>query len=195
MPLYTICLIHGEPQYDSLPVAKILDYPLEKEDYKPYAQAILALSDQGLFLRLWAFEALPSPVSALEAVVNLAPDTSGLYLSVILLADGNSHFRLLEQGRPAASFSQKGLPLPSCRRFDGEDLQGVYWGGSLLLDKALLQSVYGRYAPAVGQRITGNLYKLSEDPASPHYGSLYPARFPRDPYGGDSMGEFSLLEF
>ncbi len=38
---FKISLINGLPVWDSLPVAKIVNYPLEKRDYKPFVQARL----------------------------------------------------------------------------------------------------------------------------------------------------------
>jgi hypothetical protein len=37
--MFPVSMIAGEPVWDSLPAAKIIHYPLEKADYKPYEQA------------------------------------------------------------------------------------------------------------------------------------------------------------
>lgn len=36
---FKISLIEGQPVWDALPVGKIIYYPLEKRDYRPFAQA------------------------------------------------------------------------------------------------------------------------------------------------------------
>lgn len=58
---FKISLIEGHPVWDALPVGKIIYYPLEKRDYRPFAQARMCANKTDFFLRLWAFETHPSP--------------------------------------------------------------------------------------------------------------------------------------
>ena len=46
--MFPISMITGEPLWNSLPAAKIINYPLEKADYKPYAQARVCISNDDL---------------------------------------------------------------------------------------------------------------------------------------------------
>ena len=54
--MFPISMITGEPLWNSLPAAKIINYPLEKADYKPYAQARLCISNDDLHIQMLAFE-------------------------------------------------------------------------------------------------------------------------------------------
>ena len=168
---------------DSLMVAKIIDYPLAKDEYKPFAQARLCALPQGLAVQLWAFEANPSPQSSLKAYLCVP---GGAAVSAQLWADGR--LEVLADGQPAPTL---------CTLFPlwGEDLQGRYWGGSLVLDKAVLQQLWGSGCLEVGGKLQGNLYKLSTDENKPHMGSLFPADFANDPYGPGSLGEFEFVSY
>ena len=183
---FKISKVKGHPKFDSLPVAKIIDYPLEKRDYKPYAQARLCVNEQGFILQLWAFETHPEPQSSLKAVFALDPGQDKL-LSVeffpagepVLLVDGKSH--------PAGEMH--------VHRFEGEDLQGVYWGATLTLPHTLLKEIYPGLALAKGDRILGNLYKLCTG-ERPHSGSFTPADFAGGrPFEKDSLDWFDLVEY
>ena len=70
---FKISLIEGQPVWDALPVGKIIYYPLEKRDYRPFAQARMCVNETDFFLRLWAFETRPSPESVLMARLNFDP--------------------------------------------------------------------------------------------------------------------------
>lgn len=61
MTEFPICRLKTRPQFDTLPVMKVTQYPLEPRDYKPFAQGLLAVDPQRLYIRLWAFETPPEP--------------------------------------------------------------------------------------------------------------------------------------
>ena len=67
---------------DTLPVMKITSYPLEQRDYRPFAQAAAAVYEGGLLLRLWAFEAAPSPLSSLGFLLRGRSILSSLILII-----------------------------------------------------------------------------------------------------------------
>ena len=71
---FKISIIEGQPIWDALPVGKIIHYPLEKRDYRPFAQVRMCVNQTDLFLRMWAFEARPSAQSALIARLNFDPE-------------------------------------------------------------------------------------------------------------------------
>ena len=58
--------VGSAPDFDALPIAKLLDYPGEKRDFRPFAQAQFALGEKALFVRLMAFEVGPDPQSRLS---------------------------------------------------------------------------------------------------------------------------------
>lgn len=82
MTEFPICRLKTRPQFDTLPVMKVTRYPLEPRDYKPFAQGMLAVDPQRLYVRLWAFETPPEPESRIlcvlrgqqELVVEAAPE-------------------------------------------------------------------------------------------------------------------------
>jgi len=168
---------------DSLMVAKIIDYPLAADEYKPFAQARLCVLPQGLAVQLWAFEANPAPQSSLKAV--LCKENCPA-VSVQLWANGRLETTVDGKAEPS---------LATLSPLWGEDLQGRYWGGSMVLDRNLLQQLWGSDCLTVGNKLLGNLYKLSDDRAKPHMGSLFPADFAGNPYGIHSLGEFELVSY
>ena len=46
---FKISLIEGQPVWDALPVGKIIYYPLEKRDYRPFAQARMCVNETDFF--------------------------------------------------------------------------------------------------------------------------------------------------
>jgi len=167
---------------DSLMVAKIIDYPLEKAEYKPYAQGRLCLLPHGLAVQLWAFEVTPSQHSSLQVFLQKGDDA----LCATLWSTGK--LEVLWQGQPCPR-------ICTLSPLWGEDQQGRYWGGTLVFDRAMLEEVWGSQSLKVGSALQGNLYKLSTDPAKPHMGSLFPASFAADPYAAGSLGRFEFVSY
>jgi len=168
---------------DSLMVAKIIDYPLAADEYKPFAQARLCVLPQGLAVQLWAFEANPAPQSSLKAV--LCKENCPA-VSVQLWANGRLETTVDGKAEPS---------LATLSPLWGEDLQGRYWGGSLVFDKAMLEDLWGKDCLCPGGLLKGNLYKLSTNSRKPHMGSLFPADFAGDPCGEASLGDFTLVSY
>lgn len=151
--------VAGEPDYGSLPAAKIIDYPLEKRDYRPFAQVQLALGAHALFARLISFETRPDPASRLTLLFAFPAGRAGLSVT----AGGEL------QTLPPTLDIQK-------RETAGEDLQGIFWGAECVLPRAELERLAGR-ALAPGDTLYGNVFKTSEGGAMPpHFGCLYPSR-------------------
>ncbi len=169
---------------DSLMVAKIIDYPLATDEYKPFAQARLCALPDGLAVQMWAFESQPADQSSLRVVLGRSgcPAVSA---------------QLWSTGRLEALVDNTPAPdLCTLSPLWGEDLQGRYWGGSLVFDKAMLQKLWGTDCLAVGSVLQGNLYKLSDNREKSHMGSLFPADFAGGhPYGPNSMGEFEFVSY
>ena len=168
--------ITGEkPNLESLPVADIVDYPLEPAEYKPFAQARLCLTPQSLVVELWAFEVRPQPQSSLRAV---------------FLSQGRRlTFQVWSGGRWEASLEGR----PAVHPLSGENLQGVYWGARASFPRRWLEAEGPLEAGSV---VRGNLYKLSDSPQKPHQGSLFPADFAGgQPEGDASLGEFVVVPY
>ena len=75
--MFPISMITGEPLWNSLPAAKIINYPLEKADYKPYAQARLCISNDDLHIQMLAFEVEPEEKSVVGAALAFYPEEDG----------------------------------------------------------------------------------------------------------------------
>lgn len=191
---FKISLIQGQPIWDSLPVAKIVNYPLEPRDYKPFAQARLCVSEESLWVRMWAFEATPSETSSLTVGINLFPQQSEAYLSLSASHSGKVLCEVCEGAHRTPLC--EGETAPRVKFFESEDLQGIYWGVVFEVPRALLEPVYGGAALAANQPVTGNLYKTDTDPCSEHYGCFYPVDFSDpDAYTGKYFGGFELVEY
>ena len=181
-----------EPVWDALPVAKIINYPLERADYKPFAQARLCLTPDTFYLRLWAFEVYPEPSSSLAACFALPEaGAGGSYLRLELTSGGVLSARFHQTGGGILPVEHR---LGEVKTFQGEDLQGIYWGGVIRLPVSLLSELFGGFPLGPGEHLKGNLYKLCTG-ERPHYGCFYPVDFQaEDPFSPTYYGDFLLIE-
>ena len=180
---FKVRLFHSSPDYESLHVAKLTCFPLERRDYKPYSQARVCFAPDGLHLQLLAFEAEPLPESSMMAFFSFAEKVPPLALS------------LSANGRFSASLACTVTPVEAAvHTFTGEDLQGVYWGGNIQIPQKVLTGVYG-FEAVPGAIFAGNLYKLCENPARTHYGCFYPADFNRALHDPRNLGEFDVIDY
>ncbi len=185
--LFRVFRVGGAAELDGAPVALIGDYPLERRDYKPFAQCNLCLTATHFLLRMWAFEVSPQPGSELRAVLYLFEDKPGTALTVAVHPEREPAFGLYRAGGEA-----RPLPPPPGLQphpHSGEDLQGVYWGSLLALPLGWLGSL-GRPAAA---SFRGNFYKLCDGDCMPHKGSCFPADFAGGrEYEPESMGTIAI---
>lgn len=190
---FKISLIDGEPVWDSLPVAKIVDYPLEKRDYKPFVQARLCISPESIWVRMWAFEVTPSESSTLMVNLNLFPELSDKYISMSASYGGLLVNEVCgEQRIPMTEY----LVLPRVKSFQSEDLQGIYWGVVFELPRTLLTKVYGSNELTPSKLVKGNLYKVDKSECSEHYGCFHHVDFlDKDAYGAKFFGDFELVAY
>ena len=197
---FKVSKIAAAPSYDSLPVAKIITYPLEKRDYRPFAQNILCVGPEVLHLRMWAFEVSPTETSRLLSVLYLFRDRPEMalmaslgpadiygrpYLQVSCLKDGALY------GQPLHA-PERGVQL---HPHNGEDLQGVYWGGTLDIPLALLQEWGGALSLAVGDSFLGNFFKTCEDVPFVHRGCFFPADCGGSMLHRSDMGTFEVVAY
>jgi hypothetical protein len=198
---YKVCKVGAQPNYDSLPIAKVIRYPLEPRDYRPFAQHILCVGEECLHLRMWAFELSPSPQSRLECVLYLfakAPDTALAIVSVpgetgvdivgcCLLKDG--------QELPVSPALERKLQSIAVHPHSGEDLQGAYWGCTIDIPLKLLQEWSGKTLLKPGDSFPGNFYKICQGGQREHLGCWHDADFSGNPYLLDSMGTFEVVSY
>lgn len=184
---YNICAQPSTPRMDALPTYKIIDYPLETRDYKPFAQTRLCMTPAELMVQMWAFEMVPRKESMLTAVFTTAGSQNLLFSRC--MSDGSlACFVRNPQGdRPVTVISHS---------FCGEDLQGIYWGITVNFPRTLLEELFGKGAAAIGATLLGNVYKLSDNKEKPHKGSLAPADFANGhEYSLGSMAEFKFVNY
>lgn len=188
---FKISIASGHPNYETLPAAKIISYPLAKEDYRPFAQARLMLGQEGLYLQMIAFEVTVSPLSRLSASLSLdAKD--GLWISLSAGETGIDSFAAWQGDKPLWQENDAVSLTP----IQGEDLQGIYWGFQALLPYETLLRLWPNFMFSTGEYIYGNLFKTCADPLWEHYGSFFPANFTvKNPYGPKNFGEFQLVSY
>ena len=171
----------GMHDLESLQVAKLDYFALERASYRPYSQARLCFSPEGLHLQLLSFEAVSPPDSFIEGV--------------LALADVFFRLRLYADGRHAATVSSQAntTPLPdvTMHPFLGEDLQGVYWGGTFHLP----YFSHTNFTAKPGATFTGNFYKICEIGELSHHCSFYPADFSRPLTAAENLGEMILIDY
>lgn len=184
---YNICTQPATPRLDALPTYKIIDYPLETRDYKPFAQTRLCMTPAELVVQMWAFEAVPRSESMLELVFTTPEVSSLLFAQCFAKGRVNCFVRTPKGDRPLTVISHS---------LSGEDLQGIYWGITIGFPRTLLEELFGKGSADVGKSLMGNVYKLSDNKEKPHKGSLAPADFA----GGKehslgSMAEFKIVNY
>lgn len=199
---YKVIFSAKQLDLDALPVAKITSYPLEKRDYKPFAQCILCAADGQLFLRMWAFEVSPMPGSTLRCVLYPFIDDPSLALHLTLQHHAGDqvgvgvHLWRENTELPMDKTTQSKLfHALQVRPHNGEDLQGVYWGMLMTLPIPVIEALGGttRFAPQA--TFPGNFYKTCTHPAFAHMGSYFRAQFPHRPYALDSMGNLEVIAY
>ena len=186
---YHVGYITGKINFEALPVVKITKYPLERADYKPFAQCVLCASPGGLWLRMWAFEVFTSSHSELRGVFRLFEDnTAALHVRA---RAGSSVLADAWIDMPGG----ENIPVEvSAAPHNGEDLQGVYWGAQIFLDYKDLSCAAGFSPPAPGSKFSGNFYKMRTDEPYIHMGSYYPADFSANSQF-ESMDSFEVISW
>jgi len=181
-----ICTQPDPPRFDAIPTYKITDYPLEKRDYKPFAQGQLCVTPGSLMARLWAFEARPRPQSMVECVLTARQGRTLLRLAA--WADG--------RWRCLASAPEGDRPLDAiAHTMAGDDFQGEYWGVSVAVPRRLAEEALG-ISLEPGAEVLGNFYKRSRDPEKPHDGSCWPADFAGGrEYALPSLAAFTVAKY
>lgn len=132
--------------WDHLSVFKLTRYPLNQGPLKPFAQAQLCYHfKRGLMVKLWAFEINPInrvnsyndeaifKDSVLSVVLGKKDELNRLIITFnkqgsIYIKTANQKFVMNEKDN-----------LIKLHLFEGEDLQGVYWGGSFLIPERMLE--------------------------------------------------------
>lgn len=181
---FKISVITGHPVYDSLPAVKIGSYrnPVP-EDYRPFAQGRLAFGEEGFYLQLIAFEVTVPESSRISAEFSA---DGKKYFSIVIKKSGLDEFALWESGKILWRDDSAAEAVP----IQGEDLQGEYWGGQILVPYETLARIWQEIPFEAGTKLWGNLYKYSNDSKWKHWGSFYPSSGQ-----GRDFGEFELVSY
>lgn len=176
-------MIKGEPRWDSMPQAKIINYPLEKGCYRPYAQAKVCMSERHLYIRMLAFEVDPEKESCLVACVS---GKDGKYLKFRTTREGAFSCTLIDEG----SGKEEDLSgKANIRITGGEDEQGIYWCVDYIMPLEDFSECFGGADVCGGRPLRANFYKIC-DGERKHYGSWSPCDFTsKDPFGTASYGD------
>ena len=117
---FKVKLFHGQPDFESLHVAKIIDYPLEKRDYKPYSQCKLCFAPDGFHIQFLSFEAAALAASCMKAVFNFDAQTQEKCFSFSVFSDGRFAAGEGEFETPFTPGHIHFLPAKICRGNIGE---------------------------------------------------------------------------
>lgn len=181
-----ICTQPDPPRFDALPTYKITCYPLEKRDYKPFAQAQVCCTPEALAVRLWAFEAKPRSGSAVEAVFSGGGER---LLRISAWADGRQRVYFHSADGEERDLTADARPMA------GDDFQGEYWGVFFSIPRREAEEALGVLLEP-GAVVRGNFYKRSDDPEKPHCGSCWPADFLcGKEYGPPSLVPFTVVRY
>ncbi len=182
---FKVRLFPGAPDYETLHVAKLTCFPLETRDYRPYSQVRICFAADALHLQFLSFESKPLPNSRMEAILQFLDAGPPLRLS--LQADGAS----------MASAGDGSEPLDGVlvHTFEGEDLQGVYWGGNIIVSSHILGRCASGFSALPGATFRGNFYKTCENSRRPHYGCFFPADFSLSREDPRNFGEFVVIDY
>ncbi|MEG1686537.1 MAG: hypothetical protein RR022_04725 [Angelakisella sp.] len=184
---YMICSQTGAPKMDTLPAYKVVDYPLEQRDYKPYAKVRLCMTPTELVLELWSYEMVPCKESRMQAVFTTRNSQNQIFVENWSDGTLRCFVRSPAGDRPLSVHSHT---------IDNEDHLGYYWGIRAYLPRTTIEELLGSGVTAVGSVLLGNIYKLSDNSEKPHKGSLYPAAFATgQEYALASMGEFEIVNY
>ncbi len=193
--MFPISMITGEPLWNSLPAAKITSYPLEKADYKPYAQARLCISNDNLHIQMIAFEVEPDEKSTVGAALCFYPEENGgkRYFWFSTNRSGALVAKFIDETNGTEQNLSKNVAV---RIYSGEDEQGIYWCSTFTLSLATVEKLEGTHFLEAGKAMKGNFYKLCDTEGKAHYGSFYPADFTAtNPLGSRFFGDFTLVEY
>ncbi len=150
--------------FDSLPVAKLVEFPFAKGHFLPFSQARFAvLEGQALRARLTAFEVGGPSGSAMTLLLG-APGVAGGVLQLTIQPGGK--LTALLHGEPLEHPAIAAFPL------DGEDLQGEFWGADLYIPRQVIRFVFPDCRLTAGETLGCNVCKqLGADPEE--FGCLF----------------------
>ena len=163
---FKISAIKGNPIWDTFPVAKIINYPSEKGAFRPFAQVRACVSEKGLHLRMWAFETKKRPTSYMLAALKLS-ENSDKILFIVAYANSIVNVVMCENN----CFTKIDVDVDA-EFFEGEDLEGIYWGTCITIKKESIKELFDGLELSAGYSFKGNFFKICSDCDFEHAGSF-----------------------
>lgn len=198
---FEVCIQPFPVVWDTLPVAKLIQYPFAKGAYRPFSQARICLvSGAGLFVRLWSFEA---EYRCEEREARILLEDSCLtacfcgsgeeYLCVTSNAAGVLRIQKCREGGVLQEYEPENLEY--LHTFTGEDLQGEYWGVEFLVPEQFLQAQLRFPVLEPGLVFRGNFFCTRLDGVKEHFGCLYPVHSNIPAFLPESFGTFEIVDY
>ena len=164
---YLINITQKYPEWDELPVSKLLFFSSNKEHYYPFVQArICYVREIGFVARVWSFEVSPrADVLTKSAKIysdsiialNICPFDDDKLISIAVNAKGTVYPILC---RDATNTELISKDIPVSVFFDA-DLQGEYWGAEITIPNNLLEEIYGKDSSLIPKlKIKGNAFSF-----------------------------------
>ncbi|MBP0990895.1 MAG: hypothetical protein J5874_06965 [Oscillospiraceae bacterium] len=198
---FKISLTDKLPEWDIMSVAKLKNFPLEKADYKPFVQVRCCAVENGeheecgLGIKFTVFEVIKRRESRVSAYFcGKNDETKNIAVTV-----GATGEIAAENGYGKIDVGYK--------FFEGEDLQGIYWGAEVFINRKYISF----WDDIISGEVRGNYYKTSRKGEKDNFGSFYPCDFeemagsdledsPENtilllPKGNENVGEFYFRRY
>ncbi len=184
--------VYKKIPHSSLGIFKMLEYPFEERDFKPFALARLCiLDDKFLVARMWSFEVDPK-AEVLKACDEIFNDSTLSFA----VAKGDKEL-LFTVNNKGVLYIQNENKNPVCENevhthfFTGEDLQGIYWGAEIKIPLEFLKENI-QFELSDGE-FKGNFFKTSFS-EKPHFGGFFPIK-KADFFCENSLGTFEITQY
>lgn len=182
--------------WDEMEVFKIIEFPFARDAYKPFSQArICIVAGSNITFRVWSFEAKPRIDSLLAFLLNPFKSSSSEYIKIIFKCDKTFevYFGDPKSGIEKLKINDDEIIMTP---FEGEDLQGIYWGGEVTITKKLLFMLYGKDTFINGDIMSGNIYKYCLTGEKNHFGTLFPVTTPEPEIDAPQcFGDFLIVNY
>ena len=184
--------VYKKIPHSSLGIFKVLEYPFEERDFKPFALArMCVLDDEFLVVRMWSFEVDPKADVSTSCEDIFNDSTISFAASkgdkVLLFTVNNKGVLCLLNENKTPVDAEK----IHTHFFTGEDLQGIYWGAEIKIPLEFLSQHTG-ISLSDGE-FKGNIFKTSFS-EKPHFGGFFPIKEP-NMFSQNSFGTFEITQY
>lgn len=161
-----INILDSYPEWDELPVSKLLFFNNKKDHMYPFVQArICYVKNCGFIFRIWSFEVNPKSCVTAKTVkiyndsivaLNLCPfKDEDKFISVAVNPNGIVYSVLCHNTGETESIDG----VINAFVFKDADLQGEYWGAEITLSDELIYKIFGKKLDvSSNDKIIGNVF-------------------------------------